>query len=420
MRAPVHLLATAVPALVTLLIAAACSAGSPATAESAPRPATPGVERVASPDGDGDACTAAAPCSVEAAMAASGSGDAVLLEPGDYRDLLLATTGADAGFDDNVVVTSATPGDPARLRGTTVIRGSHVTLRGAEVRGTLRTDAEHPVAHLVLEDLDVVNGTVFLNGVRDAVLRDSTFRDGVNRDAINVKDGSSEVLLEGNVVDGYVWDPEAGGAEVHIDCVQAFGVHGLVLRGNQFRDCSQRALILQVAGTADTVDVTIENNYFGPCTSEPCQNVETPFQATGEVNAEAISSSNGSTGRDYRIVNNTIHGYAFVEPVPGLVFANNIIERFFNTEGRLACGVEGERHNLVAELAQCADLGPGSRLGQPQFLGQSWELSPDNGVDLGFADASLAPDTDALGRRPCGARDVGALEVGCDANDRGS
>jgi hypothetical protein len=47
-------------------------------------PAAMAAERHARPAGTGDACSAAAPCSIETAFSGSASGDEIVLAPGDY------------------------------------------------------------------------------------------------------------------------------------------------------------------------------------------------------------------------------------------------------------------------------------------------------------------------------------------------
>jgi hypothetical protein len=405
MKGRVGRLATA--AAVLVLIGAACDKSDP--------PQPPAQSRLdVAPGGRGD-CSRANPCGdLDAAIARAGSGSEIVMAAGSYPRQSL-TRRPMQKLDRNMVIRAApdTVVTVASLR----IATPHITLRDIRVEGDVVTDKDAEAHHLRLEKLKVRNGTVFFNNADHSAIVESEISEGVNRDGINVKDGSDDVLLEGNFVHDMRADRATNERGVHVDCLQVFNASRVTIRSNRFLNCSQRAVLVQTTADIDTKQISISNNVFGPCL-DSCQNAETPFQATGEIDSRSQDRDFKAKARDYRIVNNVIEGYAFVEPVKGLVFRNNILRRFFHPNPRhLVCNTAQEGHNLVAERGACSALSPTDRLGWPLFvdLNGSAEprISPSNTVDLGFADRSTAPARDYFGSVRCGPPDVGAHEQGC-------
>jgi hypothetical protein len=408
-------------ALLALLGLTAACGDDDGTPETAPVTEAPQQERrpallVVDPAGTGEDCTAVDPCAeVSRAAELAQPGDTIALEPGEYPARVYvgpADEDAEAiegGFD---VVTS---GGEVRLADV-VVRAHDVVLQGITVTGAVRTLADDEVRGLELRDSVIDGGVVLFNGVRGGVVADNEFEDGLNSDALNIKDGSEDIEVVGNVFHDYRHDPEARNAEIHVDCIQVFGATDVRIVGNRFDNCSQRAIMIQVAPGSPlaTRDIVVENNVIGGCDpDELCQTANVPFQATGAIEGSA-------PGEGYRIVNNLIDGFAFIEPVPGLVFANNVLDRYFHTDSDVTVcdgDTDGVGNNLVGEQTGCPALPPDDRLGVMRFVTSPFRSFDAPDVEdpdtYGFADADVAPPGDILGREACGPRDVGPYEFGC-------
>jgi hypothetical protein len=357
------------------------------------------------PGGTGD-CTSTRPCgSIDAAFAKATAGDHIQLAAGTYPKQTIIHRNKPAGFTQNVVVR---PASGARV----VVKGvdlqvPRVTLRDFEIEGgRIWTAAWAYPYYTRVERMKLRNSSIYLNNADNGAVVGSEIWGGMNKDGINIKDGSNNVLVEGNHVHDMAHDGSSG---VHVDCLQIFNATNITVRKNRLARCSQSALLVQTrtgGGEAPTKNIHVYNNVLQTCRDAPCQNRDTALQAVGH----------SSYASNYRITNNVIEGWAFAEPVPSMVFRNNLLRRFFHRTKAL-CGTSYEAHNLVAELGICSRVSSTDRIGWPTFAQPRYtadpKVTPEHTTKLAFADTAVAPPTDYYGSPRCGTRDVGADELGC-------
>jgi hypothetical protein len=359
--------------------------------------------------GAGGDCSSTRPCgSIDAAFAKVVAGDHIQLAAGTYpRQVIASNRPNSASFSQNVVVRPA-PGARVVVKGIEV-QVAHLTLRDLHVEGDRVTTVAYLSPHYFrVERLKLRNSSINLNNTDNSAVIGTEISGGMNRDGLTIKDGTDRATIEGTFIHDMAHD---GHSPVHVDCVQIFNATNIVLRKNRFTRCSQRAIIVQTEtsnGHVPARNISIYNNVFQPCNQAPCQNVDTPFQATGHWDWAS----------NYRIVNNVIEGFAFVEASPGLVFKNNILRRFFHPEtAKTICGKAYESHNLVAEFGRCTKLASTDRMGWPTFAQPRYtadpRLTPEYTTKFAFAEGSVAPPTDYYGHPRCGTTDVGADELGC-------
>jgi hypothetical protein len=236
-----------------------------------------------------------------------------------------------------------------------------------------------------------------------------TFRPYIHRGAAGV---ASSVTLSGD----YVHDIQTrNAAAMHMECLQVWGVKGLVLRGNRFFHCG----VFDVFFSSDDVedDVTIENNFFaapvepldaadaGAVTGKSWREVVVKsFAGTTLSNwlirfnsfDHGLSLDNSAVGQKYsnaRVIGNVLGNWSYC--VPGVLFDYNASVRT-----RLPC----DRH--LRRLSSFPYVRPSTgNLHLARKAGLS-NVVPKKGRDY-----SIGSDLDSQ-RRPMGsARDIGADEA---------
>ena len=170
-------------------------------------------------------------------------GGQILLEPGYYGGFTLYTYGVTDG-DQPVVISSANPDDPADFRSFSFREVSNIRIENVHVDSTSPPDGSDPTFDLWIKDssnIQIVD-SVFLHDVGNE-LKDA----GTKVDTFSHIRESSDILFEGNLVDGYfhgLQATEVSGLEVignEITNLQGDGFRGgglqdLLIEGNYLHD----------------------------------------------------------------------------------------------------------------------------------------------------------------------------------------
>jgi hypothetical protein len=280
----------------TVLLAAGCVERAPE-----PRPTTEGPVASASPDGGGDACTPASPCSLPDAIAAAAGGGTVELADGEYPDLELSGALDGSG----VTIRPAEGATPVLGKLDLDIPG--LTWSGVDVTGGVYLDTG--ADGTTLDGIHLDGSGVFVHADH-VTIRSSVIENGTSIDGIQVA-GATNLLIEDTIVRGF---GQGAGSDVHSDCVQLFDSSEITLRGNYLGGCDNAALIFSPGQGEGVRSVIVQDNVLQGCVEE----TERCSQGT------ALDLRDNATDVVVR-GNVMVDGSVMVERLAGLVFDDNVV-----------------------------------------------------------------------------------------------
>lgn len=133
--------------------------------------------------------------------------------------------------------------------------------RGVTITGGLYLDKG--AAGTVLDGVHVDGSGVFVHAA-GVTIRDSVIENGTSIDGIQIG-GARDVTIENSTIRGF---GQGADSDVHSDCVQVFDSSEVVLRGNYLGNCDNAALIFSPGGGDGISDVVVEGNQIQGCVAE--------------------------------------------------------------------------------------------------------------------------------------------------------
>jgi hypothetical protein len=370
----VFIAAAAAAALLAGCTLGSSDAGGPGSGSapgSAGTPAPAGEGLQVSPGANGS-CSAASPCSLDAALDRAGSGATITLAAGDYGDLDL--TGFDhlGDVEENVTIVGADGGESTFGRLETSV--PHVTWRGIRVTGVWFLNAGADGSIVENSHLD---GTGLFVRSDHTVVRDTEFEGGSSVDGIQVG-GANDVLLEGNTVHDYDQGKDNG---LHADCIQVFDSSSVRIIGNDLANCYNAGIITSSGRGTGIADLTIEGNYVRGCV------VKTDACQGGSAADLRYAKTTGLTVRN----NTFLYGSVRIDPLPDMVFDRNIVGYISTCDATMTNSVIEAWNERTCDQPDAAGSN-GNRTGEVSFVDrEGGDLRPTS-ADT----AAITPSGDGL------------------------